>query len=109
MSKLYPVPADVAAKARVSAADYEKLYAESIDDNEGFWRRIGQRLDWIKPYTKVKDVSFDTNDLHIRWYYDGELNLSANCLDRHLKTRGDKTAILWEGEPETAPGHAKRR
>ena len=98
MSKLYPVPADVAAKARVSAADYEKLYAESIDDNEGFWRRIGQRLDWIKPYTKVKDVSFDTNDLHIRWYYDGELNLSANCLDRHLKTRGDKTAILWEGD-----------
>ncbi len=98
MSKLYPVPADVAAKARVSAADYEKLYAESIDDNEGFWRRIGQRLDWIKPYTKVKDVSFDANDLHIRWYHDGELNLSANCLDRHLKTRGDKTAILWEGD-----------
>ena len=98
MSKLYPVPADVAAKARVTAADYEKLYAESVNDNEGFWRRIGQRLDWIKPYTKVKDVSFEAKDLHIRWYYDGELNLSANCLDRHLQTRGDKTAILWEGD-----------
>ena len=98
MSKLYPIPAEIAARARVGAADYEKLYAESVTDAEGFWGRIGKRLDWIKPYTKVKDVSFDAKDLHIRWFHDGELNLSANCLDRHLQTRGDKTAILWEGD-----------
>jgi acetyl-CoA synthetase len=98
MSKIYPIPADVAAKARISAADYEKDYTESVKDPEGFWGRIGKRLDWITPYTKVKDVSYDAKDLHIRWYYDGTLNLSANCLDRHLATRGDKTAILWEGD-----------
>jgi acetyl-CoA synthetase len=104
MSKIYPVPADVAAKARVSAADYEKGYAESVNNPEGFWGRIGKRLDWITPYTKVKDVSFDAKDLHIRWFHDGTLNLSANCLDRHLATRGDKTAILWEGDD---PGESK--
>jgi len=98
MSKLYPVTAEFAAHGRVRADDYQRLYAESVHDNEGFWRRIGQRLDWIKPYTKVKDVSFDAKDLHIRWFHDGLLNLSANCLDRHLATRGEKTAILWEGD-----------
>ena len=98
MSKLYPVSAEFAAHGRVRADDYRKLYAESVNDNEGFWRRIGQRLDWIKPFTKVKDVSFDARDLHIRWFHDGQLNLSANCLDRHLQTRGEKTAILWEGD-----------
>jgi acetyl-CoA synthetase len=98
MSNLHPVSPEFAAGSRIRAADYEKLYAESVDDNEGFWRRIGQRLDWIKPFSKVKDVSFDAKDLHVRWFHDGELNLSANCLDRHLQTRGDKTAILWEGD-----------
>jgi len=105
MSKIYPVPADVAAKARITAADYERLYAESVKDPEGFWGRIGKRLDWITPYTKVKDVSYDAKDLHIRWFHDGTLNLSANCLDRHLQTRGDKTAILWEGDD---PSESKR-
>ena len=98
MSALHPVPADFAARARIGAMDYEKLYAESVRDPDGFWRRIGKRLDWIVPYTKVRDASFDAKDLHIRWYADGKLNLAANCLDRHLKTRGDKTAILWEGD-----------
>jgi acetyl-CoA synthetase len=98
MSKLHPVAAEFAAKARIRADDYAKMYAESVRDPEGFWRRVGGRLDWIKPFSKVKDVSFAPNDLHIRWYYDGQLNLSANCLDRHLQTRGDKTAILWEGD-----------
>jgi len=98
MSKLHPVPTEFAARSRIKADDYEKLYAESVRDPEGFWRRIGQRLDWIKPYTKVKDVSFAADDLHIRWYHDGRLNLSANCLDRHLEKRGAKTAILWEGD-----------
>ena len=98
MATLHSVPADFAARSRIRADDYEKLYAESVDDPEGFWGRIGKRLDWIKPYRQVRDVSFDVNDLHIRWYVDGQLNLAANCLDRHLATRGDKTAILWEGD-----------
>jgi len=98
MSKLHPVAADFAARARIRADDYEQLYTESVRDPEGFWGRIGKRLDWMRPYTKVKDVSFAPDNLHIRWYHDGALNLSANCLDRHLATRGDKTAILWEGD-----------
>ena len=71
MSTLHAVPAEFAAKSRIRAEDYEKLYAESVRDPEGFWRRIGQRLDWIKPYTKVKDTSYDANYLHIRWFHDG--------------------------------------
>ncbi len=98
MAALHPVPADFASRSRIRADDYEKLYAESVRDPEGFWRRVGQRLDWITPYSQVKDVSFAADNLHIRWYADGTLNLSANCLDRHLATRGDKTAILWEGD-----------
>jgi acetyl-CoA synthetase len=98
MPQLHPVPADFAAHARIKADDYEKLYAESVKNPEAFWERVGKRLDWSKPYTKIKDVSYDAKDLHIRWYSDGELNLSANCLDRHLQKRGDKTAILWEGD-----------
>jgi acetyl-CoA synthetase len=98
MSQLHPVPPEFAARARIKADDYAKLYAESVENPEAFWERIGKRLDWTKPYTKIKDVSYDAKDLHIHWYSDGELNLSANCLDRHLQTRGDKTAILWEGD-----------
>ncbi|HEY6986553.1 MAG TPA: acetate--CoA ligase [Rhodanobacteraceae bacterium] len=98
MSKLYPIPAEFAAKARIDKATYDRLYAESVNDSEGFWRRVGKRLDWIKPYSRIKDVSFDAKDLHIRWFYDGELNVSANCLDRHLARHGDKTAIIWEGD-----------
>jgi len=79
-------------------AAYERDYAESVRDPEGFWRRIGRRLEWSRPYTRVRDVSFDAADLHIRWYEDGELNVAANCLDRHLATRGDKTALIWEGD-----------
>jgi acetyl-CoA synthetase len=98
MSTLYPVPPEFAASARIDKATYDRLYAESIADPEAFWRRVGKRLDWIRPYSRIKDVSFDANDLHIRWYHDGELNVSANCLDRHLAERGDKTAIIWEGD-----------
>ncbi|MEO8778385.1 MAG: acetate--CoA ligase [Rhodanobacter sp.] len=98
MSKLYPVDPSFAAAARLRQDDYTRLYAESINDPEGFWGRIGQRLDWIKPPTRIKDVSFDPKDLHIRWYEDGELNVSANCLDRQLEKRGDKVAIIFEGD-----------
>ena len=106
MAQIHPVPPEFAARARITADDYEKQYAESVKDPEGFWSRVGQRLDWIKPYTKVKDVSYDAKDLHIRWYHDGELNVSANCLDRHLEKRGDKTAIMWEGDdPKESKAH----
>jgi acetyl-CoA synthetase len=101
MSKVYPVAADFAARARIDAETYQRLYAESVRDPDAFWRRIGKRLDWIKPYDKIKDVSFDANDLYIRWFHDGELNVSANCLDRHLAKQGDKTAIIWEGDDPT--------
>ncbi len=98
MSKLYPVDPAFAAAARLRHDDYTRLYAESVGDPEGFWGRISQRLDWIKPPTKIKDVSFDPKDLHIRWYEDGQLNVSANCLDRQLAKRGDKVAIIFEGD-----------
>ena len=98
MSKLYPVSAEFAAQANIKAADYERLYDESVSDPDAFWGRIGKRLQWSKPYTQVKDTSFDAHDLHINWYADGELNVASNCLDRHLAKHGDKIAIIWEGD-----------
>jgi acetyl-CoA synthetase len=98
MSTVHPIPQTFAKSARLSRADYERLYAESLRDPEGFWKRIAQRLDWIRTPAKIKNTSFDAGDLHIRWYEDGVLNVSANCLDRQLKQRGDKTAILFEGD-----------
>ena len=95
---LFPVPADWAQNALVDEAKYNEMYAQSIDDPEAFWGEQGKRIDWIKPYTQVKDVSYAREDLHIRWYQDGTLNASVNCLDRHLATRGDQTAIIWEGD-----------
>jgi acetyl-CoA synthetase len=96
--KLYKVPEDFAALARLKNADYQRLYQESVRDPASFWSRIGRRLDWIQPYSKVKDTSFEESDFRIRWFHDGKLNVSANCLDRHLTQRGDKVAILWEGD-----------
>src|SRR5437868_368535 len=96
--KIYKVPEDFAALAQLKNADYQRLYQESVRDPSGFWARMGRRIDWIQPYSKVKDVSFDEQDFRIRWYYDGKLNVSVNCLDRHLVKRGDKTAIIWEGD-----------
>ena len=95
---LYSVSPAFAARARVSAADYERLYAESVSDPDGFWGKVGQRLDWIKPYSKVKDTDYGLDNFHIKWFEDGQLNVSANCLDRHLASRGDKTAIIFEGD-----------
>ena len=99
----YPVPAAFAAKANLSPEKYKALYERSIDDPEGFWFEMGQRLDWIKPYSKAKNVSWDASDFRTRWYEDGVLNVSVNCIDRHLDTRGDKTAIIWEGD---SPGES---
>jgi acetyl-CoA synthetase len=97
-SKIYKVPEDFAALAHLKHADYLRLYQESVRDPHAFWSRIGRRIDWIQPYSKVKDTSFDEKDFRIRWFYDGKLNVAANCLDRHLTKRGDKTAILWESD-----------
>ncbi len=94
----FPVSADWAKRAWVDAAKYREMYQASIADPEAFWAEHGKRLDWIKPYTKVRDVSFDAKDLHIRWFHDGSLNVCANCVDRHLPARADQTAIIWEGD-----------
>ena len=87
----------------VDTAKYDAMYAASIADPEAFWGEHGKRIDWIKPYTKVKDTSFAKDDLHIRWYEDGTLNVAANCIDRHLATRGDQTAIIFEPDEPTDP------
>jgi len=107
--KIYKVPEDFAALAHLKNADYQRLYQESLRDPAGFWARMGRRIDWIQPYSKVKDVSFDEQDFRIRWYYDGKLNVAANCLDRHLTKRGDKVAIIWEGDDPKLSEHITYR
>ena len=97
-NKLFPVQNCVAEAALVDNEKYLEMYQKSIDDPKGFWSEQGKRIDWIKPYTKIKDVSYAYDDVHIRWYYDGKLNAAANCIDRHLETRGEQTAIIWEGD-----------
>ena len=96
MSQSYEVPADWATNALINAERYAEMYRRSIDDPDGFWRDEARRIDWIKPFNMVKDTSFDEADFRINWFADGTLNLSANCLDRHLAERGDVTAIIWE-------------
>ncbi|MDQ7248845.1 acetate--CoA ligase [Dongia sedimenti] len=93
----FPVPEDWAKRAWVNAQQYDEAYKLSTADPEAFWAEQGKRLDWIKPYTKVKDVDY-TGEVRIRWYYDGTLNVSANCIDRHLPKRANQTAIIWEGD-----------
>ncbi len=99
----FPVKPEVAKAAWVDEAKYNAMYEQSIKDPDGFWAEHGKRVDWIKPFTKVKDVSF-SGDVHIKWFHDGTLNVSANCVDRHLATRGDQTAIIFEGDD---PGVSK--
>ena len=101
MTKTYAVDSATADRALVDAAGYEEMYQKSVTDNEGFWSEQAQRIDWIKPFTKVKDVSFSKDDLHIRWFYDGSLNVCYNCVDRHLDSKGDDVAIIWEGDDPT--------
>ena len=96
--KIYPVVQAIADGAWADETAYRTLYGESVEDPDTFWRERAQRLEWLKEFTQVKDVSFARDDLHIRWFADGELNVSANCLDRHLADRGDQTAIIWEGD-----------
>ena len=99
---VYPVPESAASRALIKEADYKRIYKESVENNEAFWAETAKRLDWITFPTKIKDVSFDRPDVHIRWFEDGVLNACYNCIDRHLESRGDQTAIIWEGdEPDT--------
>jgi len=95
---IFKVPKKWSKKAYIDKNGYEKKYKLSIKDNEGFWRKEGKRIDWIKPYKKIKDVKYSKTDVKIRWYYDGTLNASFNCIDRHLKDKKNKTAIIWVGD-----------
>ena len=101
---VHPVPEEWARNALINAEGYAEKYRRSVEDPDGFWREEAQRIDWIRPFTKVKDTSFDEADFGIRWFEDGSLNLAANCLDRHLAERGDQTAIIWEPDDPNTPG-----
>ena len=94
----FEVPADIAANALVDNALYEKMYAESVSDPDAFWGDHGRRIDWMKPYSKVKNTNYGKDNVSIKWYEDGTLNACVNCVDRHLAARGDQTAIIWEGD-----------
>ncbi len=98
MSEVYPVPDAVASAALIDNDKYLAMYQQSVADPEGFWGEHGKRLDWIKPYSKVKNTSFDPHNVSIKWFEDGTLNVAANCVDRHIATRGDQVAIIWEGD-----------
>ncbi len=105
MSSVHPVPAEWAANAKINAERYQAMYTEAANDPESFWRKEAMRLDWMTPFTKVKNTSFNEADFGIKWFEDGALNVSANCIDRHLAERGDAVAILWEGD---SPGEDRR-
>jgi acetyl-CoA synthetase len=99
--EIFNPPAALAAKAHIDAKKYEELYKRSVTDPNGFWADMATRIDWIKKPTIVKNVSYDANDLYIKWYEDGVLNASYNCIDRHLPARADQTAIIWESDDPT--------
>ncbi len=97
----HDIPANIADRCLINPEQYHEKYQQSITDPDTFWGEQGKILDWIKPYTKVKNTSFAPGNVSIKWYEDGTLNLAANCLDRHLAERGDQTAIIWEGDDAT--------
>ena len=96
--KIFKVNNELERVSKIDNKTYLDMYSRSIENPQEFWAEHGQRIDWIKPYSQIKDVSYSENDLHIKWFYDGTLNVSSNCLDRHLEKRGDQTAIIWEGD-----------
>ena len=98
MKEIYPVPEKFKETARISETDYFKRYQYSIEQPDAFWAEEAKKVDWIKPFTQVKNTSFQQDNFKIEWFADGELNVSANCLDRHLKTNPLKPAIIWEGD-----------
>ncbi|HEU0159202.1 MAG TPA: AMP-binding protein, partial [Hyphomicrobiaceae bacterium] len=99
--KIYNVPAEWTSRAWVDNSKYLAMYKRSVEDANLFWGEMGKRLDWIKPYTRVKNTSYAPDNVSIKWYEDGVLNVSANCIDRHLKKRADQVAIIWEGDDPT--------
>jgi acetyl-CoA synthetase len=103
MSQIHPVDPAFAARARVTGEQYARDYAESLRDPEAFWGRIAERIDWLKAPSRIRNVSFAKDDFRIRWYEDGELNVSVNCLDRQLPARGGKTAIVFEPDDPNQP------
>ncbi|MBX9741551.1 MAG: acetate--CoA ligase [Beijerinckiaceae bacterium] len=107
--KIYDVSAEWARRAFVDDAKYKAMYAQSIDDPAAFWGEQGKRIDWFKPFTKVKNTSFDPHKVSIKWYEDGTTNVAHNCIDRHLATRGDQTAIIWEGDDPNESKHITYR
>ena len=103
--KVYDVPAEWAKRAWVDQAKYEEMYKRSLNDPDGFWGEHGKRIDWFKPYTKVKDTSFDMHNVSIKWFEDGVTNVAYNCVDRHLPKRANQTAIIWEGDNPNESRH----
>ena len=104
-NNIYKPNSDIVKNSHVDSLKYEEMYKESITNPDKFWGIHGKRIDWIKPYTKISNVSYNKEDLHINWYEDGTLNASANCLDRHLKSKGENTAIIWEGDEPNQSKH----
>ncbi|MFL2887766.1 MAG: acetate--CoA ligase [Pelagibacterales bacterium MED-G40] len=100
-NSVFKVSENWSKQAYVNKAKYQKKYNLSIKDNDKFWKKEGKRISWIKPYTKIKDVKYSKEEVKIKWFYDGTLNASANCTDRHLKRNGKKTAIIWVGDDPT--------
>ena len=95
---IYPVPEAISKAANIDAATYERLYRHSLDDPEGFWAEQAQRIDWLEPWRMVKETSFQRNEVSIKWFDGGKLNVSANCIDRHAAKTPNRTAIIWEGD-----------
>ncbi len=102
---IFPPADEFANSAHISKAKYDEMYASSVTDPDKFWGEVGKRLDWIEPFTIVKNTSFAYDNVSIKWFEDGVLNVCANCVDRHLETRGDQTAIIWEGDDPTVSKH----
>ena len=98
MSDIYKIPENYSSEASIDKEKYMQMYSESINEPEAFWEKNAKRINWIKNFSKVKDVSFDKDKLYIKWFEDGTLNVTANCIDRHLKDKADKIALLWQGD-----------
>src|ERR1700753_4305834 len=107
--KIYDVSAEWKRRAFIDQAKYLEMYARSVSDPNGFWTEQAKRIDWIKPFTKVENVSYAPGNISIKWFEDGVLNVAANCIDRHLEKRGDQIAIIWEGDDPSQSKHITYR
>ena len=103
--KVFPPSSKLAEKAHANKEKYDSMYAASVSNPDTFWAEHGKRIDWITPFTKVKNTSFEYPNISIKWYEDGELNICENCVDRHLAKRGNQTAIIWESDDPSVDKH----